>query len=155
MGHYIQAIIADQQVIDKAIPTIDGARKAPLRHGLAAIPVTSEVWDEIQQRPGLTCTVVPEGRLLRGTPMLYGLLCEVSRLGPAIYVETEYFGGVGEQYAVVAQDGDIVSFWEGERPINEALRRLGIEAEEGLDEFDTVGLGLTRSNEAMIAGVIG
>jgi len=154
MGHYIQAIIADQQVIDKAIPTIEGARSAALRHGLAAIPITSEVWDEIQERPGLTCALIPEGRLLRGSPVLYGLLSEVSQLGPAIYVETEYFGGVGEQYAVVAQDGAIVSFWEGDHPINEALRLLSIDAEEGLDEFDTVGLGLTRSNEAMIAGLV-
>ena len=150
MGHYIQAIIAPQEVIDKEVPTIEGARKALLSHGLAAIPITSEVWDEIQERPGVVCDVIPEGRLLRGSPVLYELLSEVSQSGPAIYVETEYFGGVGEQFAIIAENGDIVSFWEGDHPINEALRKLGIEAEEGLDEFDTVGLGLTRSNEAML-----
>jgi len=151
MGHYIQAIIATRETIDKAVPTIDGACRVPLLHGLAAIPITSEVWDEIQQRPGSACRLIPEGRLLRGSPALYELLAEISQAGPTIYVETEYFGGVGEQYAVVAEDGAIVSFWEGDHPINEALRRLGITSEDGLDEFDTVGLGLTRSNEAMIA----
>jgi len=155
MGHYIQAIIAPQQVIDKVVPTIEGARGTSLGQGLAAIAITGEVWDEIQQRPGVPCAVVPEGKLLRGSSSLYGLLAQVAALGPAMYVETEYFGGVGDQYAVVAEDGNIVSFWEGDHPINEALRRLGVEAEPGMDEFDTVGLGLYRSNEAMIAGAAG
>ena len=155
MGHYIQAIIAAQGVIEKTVPTIEGACCVPLGHGLAAMPITSEVWDEVQQRPGVRCAMIPEGRLLRGSSALYGLLAEISRKGPVIYVETEYFGGVGEQYAVVAENGAIVSFWEGDHPINEALRKLGVEAGEGLDEFDTVGLGLTRSNEAMIASTRG
>jgi hypothetical protein len=56
---------------------------------------------------------------------------------------TDYFGGVGNQFANVFinsnnADKDITK-------INQALRHLGVLAKNGQDEFDTIGLDKIRS----------
>ena len=86
-----------------------------------------------------------------------------SRLGPIAYVEAEFFGGVGEQAAVVWHRGEAVFGPTAQQfppevpevgvgPINAVLRRLGVTAVDGRDEFDTVGLGRHRHVEAWAAG---
>jgi hypothetical protein len=80
------------------------------------------------------------------------------------YLETEYFGGVGEQSAVLWQNGVLIlgpltmssdggavgrrprTLW----PINAVLRGLGLRAEEGHDEFDAIGLSAYRSLDAVV-----
>ncbi|MEU8241210.1 hypothetical protein AB0C07_23445 [Actinoplanes missouriensis] len=57
-------------------------------------------------------------------------------------VMTDYFGGTGEQWACVYIAGRRV---ETVSDINAALRVLGVQAAEGLDEFDTVGLAHHRT----------
>lgn len=57
-------------------------------------------------------------------------------------VMTDYFGGIGGQWAC--------AFLRGQRlpevgRINNALRTLGVQAFDGVDEFDVVGLGEHRS----------
>lgn len=86
-------------------------------------------------------------------------------IGSAVaYLETEYFGGVGEQSSALWKDGQLVlgplhmddtvsgrprSLW----PINAALRGLGvrIEGSQYIDEFEAFGLADYRSHDA-IAG---
>ncbi|MFD7843460.1 hypothetical protein ACFV4K_11070 [Nocardia sp. NPDC059764] len=57
-------------------------------------------------------------------------------------VLTDYFGGAGDQWAVVSVDGGPM---QSVNTINKALRALGISAVAGSDEFDTVGLAAHRS----------
>jgi hypothetical protein len=52
-------------------------------------------------------------------------------------VMTDYFGGVGDQWACAIVAGRRVS---EVRDINGALRMFGIQRAAGIDEFDTVGL---------------
>lgn len=67
------------------------------------------------------------------------------RMSPKFAViMSEYFGGHGEQWGVA---------FEGMKPlitstdsVNAALRALGVERADGVDEWDTVGLGDYRSN---------
>lgn len=59
-------------------------------------------------------------------------------------IQTEYFGGTGDQWAVVfhgatREPGDALS-------INAALAALGVRAVPPHDEFDTIGLGGYRHN---------
>jgi len=76
---------------------------------------------------------------------------------PIVYVEAEFFGGVGEQYGVLWQGGQIAllpstnglnshlySNEENDGPINSVLRGLGVQAEK-YDEFYALSLGLERS----------
>lgn len=78
---------------------------------------------------------------------------------------TDYFGGVGEQEALVTQFMSRDSYhcssninaipYEDMVPlqhfslgsINEALRVIGVQSTPELDEFDVIGLGRWRSNE--------
>ncbi|WP_317444629.1 hypothetical protein [Streptomyces collinus] len=78
--------------------------------------------------------------------------------GPVAYVEAEYFGGVGEQRAVVCDGGAVVlgplhleegqPFAPAGSPISQALRRLGVVARAGGDEFSAAGLDRYRHGEA-------
>lgn len=66
-------------------------------------------------------------------------------------LSTDYFGGSGHQEAKLfvnnkkEYEGSSEFNWS-ERPINTTLMKMGIDASQGLDEFDTIGLGNFRSN---------
>jgi hypothetical protein len=61
-------------------------------------------------------------------------------------IETDYFGGMGSQSAVVYRGSEEIMPAETDSggPINKALRVLGVVRQQGRDEFDTVGLGQYR-----------
>ncbi|WP_162908413.1 hypothetical protein [Allorhizocola rhizosphaerae] len=74
------------------------------------------------------------------------------------YVELDYFGGVGSQFAAVWHGGILVLgplvLTEDEplpapgwSPISQALRRLGVSVDGHYDEFDAIGLGRHRHVE--------
>jgi hypothetical protein len=79
------------------------------------------------------------------------------------YVEIEFFGGVGSQTAVGWEDGNeafgplrtqtpgedrdgggFSTVPKADMAVNAVLRWLGIQADSGRDEFDTVGLSQRR-----------
>lgn len=67
-------------------------------------------------------------------------------------ISTDYFGGSGSQRAKLFVDNKIEYEADDEydyslRPINEVLKKIGIVGKEGMDEFDTIGLGNYRTNE--------
>lgn len=81
---------------------------------------------------------------------LMRLLEELSRRGDIAYIETDYFGGSGDQGAVLYRTGTAI--YGPERadigPINEVLKLMGVQkGGSDFDEFDTAGLGRYRSNE--------
>jgi hypothetical protein len=67
-------------------------------------------------------------------------------------IETDYFGGLGDQAAAVYRgDSEVMVPMSGASgPINEALRVLGVRRAVGMDEFDTVGLGRFRDFDDLI-----
>ncbi len=80
---------------------------------------------------------------------------------PVAYVETDYFGGSGIQSAALWRGGGLEfvaseysSPWVAPvvRPINTALRMLGVVASPEQDEFDAIALGEFRSNNGLRAG---
>jgi hypothetical protein len=67
------------------------------------------------------------------------------------YISTDYFGGAGHQEAKLfvnnKKEYDKSSEFDwSERPINTVLKKMGIKAKDGMDEFDTIGLSNFRSN---------
>ncbi|WP_326715026.1 MULTISPECIES: hypothetical protein [unclassified Streptomyces] len=88
------------------------------------------------------------------------MLAEWSKAGPVAYVESEYFGGVGEENSAVWRDGCLalgpLHLLEGEpvaaqgSPVAQALRELGIRAAGSSDEFAAVGLDRHRASEDWI-----
>ena len=79
-------------------------------------------------------------------PVVRRLLADLSRGGPIAFIETDYDDGRGAQAAAACVDGQVVSSEEGDgRPINRALRAIGVVRPSDEDEFDTVCLGKYRS----------
>lgn len=65
---------------------------------------------------------------------------------PIAYIQTDYFGGIGNQGAVVWHQDTTEYFPDGSAiPINKALEKLGVVPDKGMDRFDTLGLSHYRS----------
>lgn len=67
-------------------------------------------------------------------------------------ISTDYFGGMGYQSAKLFVDGKIEYEADDEydysiRPINTVLKKMGVVRNDGMDEFDMIGLGNYRTNE--------
>jgi len=75
----------------------------------------------------------------------------MSKRGLVGYIVAEYFGGCGDQFSIIWSDGEIV-FGPLRQPdaINQALRRFGVNADQGKDEFDSVGLGRHRHTDQWV-----
>lgn len=70
-------------------------------------------------------------------------------------ITTDYFGGSGYQTSkLFVNNKPIMSlsdeFEYGSSPINSVLKKMGVEKNNGNDEFDTIGLGKYRSNSDFI-----
>jgi hypothetical protein len=81
------------------------------------------------------------------SPALVSFLTSHSHLGPVVYFETEYFGGMGTQAALAIKDGCRLTKPPevGDGSINRALRMIGVFKQAPLDEFDHVGISMHRN----------
>jgi hypothetical protein len=154
MGHYISGFVADLDRLTVAARLLPGARICRLHLGLAFLPLT----DEIVSPDDLT---TEHGSLVRLTQVTLAWAEEQSKRFAIAYVETDYFGGRGNQSAVVWRDGAIqfgpmrtgdgTSLLDG--AINRALRELGVVRGRATDEFAAIGLNLYRDNEDWAQGI--
>ncbi len=150
MAHSIHAFIAPRAAFDD-LDLGCPAALVELPQGLALVAITRELWSWIH---GGTDSGEPRSRgvsLRRWNDADYRFLRSLAR-DAAAYVETDYFGGAGEQGAIAARDGS-VAFGprHGEHgPINAALKILGVRKQKDLDEFDTLGLRLFRDNGKLV-----
>lgn len=147
MGHSVHLIIGQPASIATFQHVWPVARVVELRGGWQAIPVDDPLHQAIEaQYPGAQR---PSG--LDVSPLGLGeALADATRGGGHLaYVETEYFGGTGGQAAMAYVDGRQAMSPQSSRggggPINQALRRIGVERTDAADEFDTIGLGERRS----------
>jgi hypothetical protein len=159
VGHYIHGFIARFGSLREAAVSLGGAVVTPLALGFGLLPLTEELagpngpW--------------PFEQLHRLTLVLADWAVLQSRHFPLAYIETNYFGGVGTQAAIVWRDG-VAAFgpelsetkWvDGkfvspsylDKAINRSLRLLGMFRGEVVDEFDAVGLGRHRSDDDWIS----
>jgi hypothetical protein len=150
MGHRITGFIAVSEGLCVAASGLTNPVIVPLRHGFSFLPLSKslvgdgepmsfEVFDRLTERLRLWAE-------------------EHSKNCPLAYIETDYFGGVGAQSAIAWADGKVVfgpvltrSTSAEPGAINRALQQLGVQRVSEWDEFDTVGLGWHRSNEAWLA----
>ena len=123
------------------------AKLVALDAGFAWVPATEALMAEIDaadpagERMGRTIDFVFDH------PVMLRLLADFSRGGPIAFVETDYVDGRGAQAATACVDGQVVTSEEGDgRPINHALRAIGVVRPSDEDEFDTVCLGKYRQH---------
>lgn len=128
---------------------------------LCVVPLGDDLQDDLHRICGTGDWLETGPRISTGDMVFAARASQVAALG---YVETEYFGGVGEQSAVLWRNGLLAlgpttmttdsrtagrprSLW----PINAVLRELGVTAGTHHDEFDAFGLDAYRSNEQIVA----
>jgi hypothetical protein len=138
-----------------------GQRIVSLPGGLAMVPVTREL------AAGLDPAAVGDERVSPRWPLLRqpvaALARQVSAGRRALYIAGETFGGPGIQEAVGWQDGRLLYGPSGtcdveadlepgyhliprrDGAINAGLRVLGVRADQGRDEYETIGLPGTGS----------
>jgi len=146
MGHCVQAIIAPLSTADAIsafwpeLPRLDRA------NGFSIFPVEAEPIDARiapDKSPAAT-----DHQFMQLTGAFRDHLRAISRDGQLAYVETDYFGGVGGQGALVCRRGDEIMppTWRKFGAINEALRLIGVKRPWIGDRFRAVGLSDVRSN---------
>ncbi|MGW6057630.1 hypothetical protein [Streptomyces sp. NPDC055189] len=155
MAYGLQAVIAGD-LLRAAARDLPEARLVPIGQGLSLMPMTDALFDSVAD--GRASDALGFWRLPEGFART---LASWSTAGPVAYVEAEYFGGMGEQQAVVWDKGAVVlgplqvpedqHFPPEGSAISQALRRLGAVAGSGQDEFAAVGLGRHRSVDRWIA----
>lgn len=64
----------------------------------------------------------------------------------AVFAQTDYFGGCGEQSAKLIQLDNYQDKGKRFKTINAALREMGVEKGDSFDEFEAVGLHKIREN---------
>jgi len=148
MGHAIQALLIPDGAAGLVPERLPHTRAISIGHGIQLVPVLDETFDALgEQSPDLPDP--PEVEFWKLSGPIVRVALELSQHGPVAYIETDYFGGTGEQAAIVWEDGRVRMPAQQARsgPINEALRLMGVRAGIMRDEFEAVGLGAHRSND--------
>lgn len=143
MGYVFSGIVTSFEVMKRLKDQYASAKIVPLYKELIVIPLTDELYDEINMNQGTTISIYD---YLTDTISSY---CrEISKFGLVAYIEAEYFGGTGSQNAMVWDSSQVI-FEEtlSQSAINRSLEILGVCKLQGKDEFDTVGLGRHRDTE--------
>jgi hypothetical protein len=148
MAHCVRAIVATSDIADKLIALYPQLPRVAARQGFAILPVDADFIDSVTAARPAQATE----EFLMLTAAFDDLLRQLSLLGPIAYIETDYFGGVGGQGAVVYSGGKTLMEpeWRGLGPINRALRLIGVKRLLLGDRFQALGLEAYRSNDDLI-----
>lgn len=139
MGYQLQAIVGKQETLTHGAAAFRQARVVPLTQGFALIPLTDELYDEIGEGGAVE-------RFAKLSPGVEAWGHRLSASAPVAYLEAEFFGGIGGQSSVGWAHGSrVLGPLHSPTAINEALRRLGVQADGARDEFEAVGLGRHRN----------
>jgi hypothetical protein len=159
LGHPLDGFVASESLLNEAAARIPGIRVRPLSSGLGLLASTGAFFDFVTKGDASPLPAAFRPFSFLSLPLL-DWATRLSRRGPLAYVESDYFGGVGSQVAVVWSGGRILLepfdsrlLMEGERVVrkgslggaaNAALRALGVIASPPQDELQAVGLGEYR-----------
>lgn len=141
MGYYLQAIIGKQQTLAQHVSEFQHARIVPLAQGIAIIPITDDLYDEVADGGDVD-------RFYKLSPGIEEWAQRISAGAPVAYIEAEFFGGTGGQSAVAWSEGSrVFGPIHAQHAINEALRFFGVRVDGAHDEFDAIGLGRHRGTD--------
>lgn len=147
MGYRIQAIIG-QRVALQPFKNLTHVKIIDVLNGYSLIPVTTDLYTEIVSKfqPRLLDS---ESLFVQNMP-----LDELAALviAPIAYIEAEYFGGTGTQYAVSFGIKNSRKIYSSQSAINLALRDIGYKIHNSAshDEFEDIGLKRHRDTEDWI-----
>lgn len=139
MGHYVTAVITRTPAVERILAEHPGLCSIFLRDGLHLIPLEDEDMDSF----GIEFSPQKAAGFTYLCPELENLLAAWSSGAQLVYLETAYFGGIGDQAAIAWQDGVLLppTPLSGNDSINRALASIGVvPTAAGEDEFEHVGL---------------
>lgn len=158
MGHYLEAIIGNDEVIADFAQDWVQAKKVELTQGFSLIKLTNELLDDINELVN-NKSEDPYKEFCYLSSSLHELLINKSINAALAYIETDYFGGLGTQVALLYENGIVKTGplktrdeWNsekqeyfqtpnGERAINSILKKMGVVCQGQFDEFDSIKLG--------------
>ncbi len=141
MTYILQAFITKKSNHKKLTDFYKNATAIDIGHELSLIPFTTELFDEINK---LTDSK-PIGKFDSLTENIEVELLKHFNNVKIAYIEADYFGGQGEQIAIIWEDKKRIYLSDlGDNEINKVLKDFGVIADNGKDEFDTVRLGQNR-----------
>ncbi|RYY90961.1 MAG: hypothetical protein EOO11_23310 [Chitinophagaceae bacterium] len=148
MAYQIEAFIGKEESLQLLAAAYPAVRLVALEQGLYLAPMTPEVFralngeDEHPDVGSFMKMTVEVERSVRAT------------IGGALlgYIEADYFGGSGGQQGIVWKDGRRIDLEQGHGAINSVLWRLGVQALEGQDRFESVGLDRERGTDDWLSG---
>jgi hypothetical protein len=144
MGYYLQAFICRQKDRECIKTKFDKAVSVDIGQGLSLIPMTEELFDQINNFE--ISPSIEDFEYL--TENLESKILSVAENNLISYVEADYHGGEGGQRAIIWKDKNrqlLLGF--GQERINQVLKYFGVAANQGEDEFLTMGFGLRRHTE--------
>jgi hypothetical protein len=146
MGHAIQAILLPGACRADAPQRWDVV-PVNLAHGWSMVPIThyfSAYW-QAKIGAGAALAVPTEFCSIFPSEGVVGQIAAdlAGRHTPFAVIMTDYFGGVGEQWAC-AFPAATATVPSTNGAINQVLQALGVVADPGKDEFDTLGLAAHR-----------
>jgi hypothetical protein len=148
MAHCVHGFVALRSDLEKSIATLPKAGLCELSQGFAFVPITDAMVDPSEPVSSQQMFSELTRRLEE-----WGLACSANF--SIVYLETEYFGGLGSQAAIVWRAGKTV-FGPArekamqatlERPINGVLRCIGVQRGTMSDEFQAIGLHRFRNDD--------
>lgn len=171
MGYTLEGFVARREVLERAALGVGHARVVALRSAVvsrdefALLPWTNALHAEISADEA---RYEPFWSLSQNAKIWAR---EKSRNGALAFLEINLFGGTGERAAIVWRDGEVIygprankdgssryerGVWQGEdvplreNATNEALRILGVQVGDALDEFEALGLAQHRSTSEWV-----
>lgn len=164
MGHFIRGFIARDETTNAMAQFLGVAEEeaaiADLPQGFQLFFMTDFVIDAVSEHFGNPGLRENSYHLTDGMVDFVRHVYGKSKTADGIaYIETDYFGGDGTQYAAVfGNDGIARALFLPENvevtekypngplnwPINTMLREIGVVRNAGMDEFDTLELGEFR-----------
>jgi hypothetical protein len=141
--HEISVVIASEPDAAVIAEALGGVRPVQAASPWWLVPIKGIVVPDLQG-------AAPAPRLHEVLLPLIATIRSLSLGGPVALAFTQYSGGGGSQAAAVIDEAHLVyGPYAFEGAINDALAWLGVEAGEGEDEFEALGLDRWRSMDAL------
>ncbi|KRD58510.1 hypothetical protein ASE40_19475 [Flavobacterium sp. Root935] len=151
MGHCLQAFICTKTDSENFAKSFKNAISISLGQGIALVPMTEELFDEINNSQ--TSGFIKNFKFINEN--IEEIILKIIENKKLAYVESEYFGSTGSQKAIIwNQKNREQVLVLGKDNINNVLKYFGVIADEGIDEFQTLGFHNNRSTQKWIENTL-
>ncbi len=147
MGYTLKAYIGKEENLNPILKKYSESQKVNLNGGIYMIPMTDELFDEINEMKSSSGIATFEFL----TENIEQKTIETIGNRELAYVESEFFGGQGGHIGIIWRNGKRDFLTESDKiSMNKILKLLGVKRSLLKDEFDTVGLAENRHTEDWI-----